>query len=242
VQFNSLFFVPRSLSGHLRLFGVTLLTCLIASVSTVAQLGQAPDRSAENLMVVVREAIGINTEVETLAPMNKVRAKLPDGKEVEFELAAFLLLGDMHVRFVFDGPNFMLNARPQDLARLNLNATDALKLAMANIKRVYGDPVAKPWEKGLMQVEGKSPDLDSSYFLDREFWQLLLRQHPEGLVIAVPKRGTLLYSPLTERTAVDWLRSNISHLHASSGKMRVSAALYLFKDDRFTVFQPAKTE
>jgi hypothetical protein len=133
-----------------------------------------------------------------LLPMTKARAKLSDGKEVEFEMAAFALIGDMHIRFVFDGPSYMPNAKPQDLARLNLSAEQALQLAVGNIKRVYGNPVAKPWTGGLMQVEGKSPDFDSSYFLDRAFWQGLLRQHPEGIVVAVAKRGGLLFTPITE--------------------------------------------
>ncbi|WP_434904503.1 hypothetical protein [Bradyrhizobium sp. HKCCYLS20291] len=200
------------------------------------------DTSAQNLMVVVREAIGTNKDTETLEPIGKLRTKLPDGKEVEFELAAFLLLGDMQIRFVFDGPQFMPNAKPQDLARLGLAPAEALALAVANIKRVYGDPVAKPWEMELMQVEGRSPDLDSSYVLDRAFWRHLLREHPEGLVVAVPKRGTLLFTPANEEAKVQWLRDNIARLHATSGKLRVSSALYLFKYDRWTVFQSPKSE
>jgi hypothetical protein len=132
----------------------------------------------------------------------------------------------------------MLNAKPDDLAGLNLSPAQALRLAVANIKRVYGDPVAKPWTGGLMQVHGKSPDLDSSYFLDRAFWQGLLRRHPEGIVVAVPKRGGLLFTPVTDGEAVERLRKGVALLHSSSDRMRVSSALYLFKDDRRTVFQP----
>lgn len=204
----------------------------------MAQTPQAVDKSAENLMVVLRETVGANKQDEVLQPMLKARIKLPDGKEVEVEWAHFALLGDMHIRFVFDGPSYMPNATPQDLARLNLSAEQALQLAVGNIKRVYGDPVAKPWTRGLMQVEGKSPDFDSSYFLDRGFWQRLLRQHPEGIVVAVTKRGGLLFAPITDSKAVDLLRTGVAYLYSSSGHMRVSSALYLFKDDRWTVFQP----
>jgi len=89
-----------------------------------------------------------------------------------------------------------------------------------------------------MQVQGKSPDLDSSYFLDRAFWQNLLRQHREGIVVAAPKRGGLLFTPLADSEAVDVLRKSIADLFSSSESLRVSSALYLFKDDRWTVFQP----
>jgi hypothetical protein len=226
--------------------GFFLLLCgvcgFLASECVMAQTPQAVDKSADNLMVVLRESIGENKQDEALLPMTKARVKLSDGKEVEVEMAAFALIGDIHIRFVFDGPSYMPNAKPQDLARLNLSAEQALQLAVGNIKRVHGDPVARPWTGGLMQVEGKSPDFDSSYFLDRAFWQALLRQYPEGIVVAVAKRGGLLFTPITDSKAVDRLRGSVAYLYSSSGKMRVSSALYLFKDDRWTVFQPPQAQ
>lgn len=89
-----------------------------------------------------------------------------------------------------------------------------------------------------MLVQGKSPDFDSSYFLDRPFWLGLLKQYPEGLVVCVAKRGGLLFTPLSNSEAVARLRKGVAYLYESSGNMRVSSALYLFKDDRWTVFQP----
>jgi hypothetical protein len=93
-----------------------------------------------------------------------------------------------------------------------------------------------------MLVQGKSPDLDSSYFLDRDFWRDLLRQHPEGILVAVPKRGGLLFTPMSDGKAVENMRKGIAYLYSSSGQMRVSSALYLFKDDRWTVFQPPQPQ
>jgi len=199
---------------------------------------QAFDTSAENLMAVLREASGANEQDEALKPLGKMRMRPADGEEIEHEHAWFALLGDMIVRFVFDSPYVMLNAQPQELARLRLSPEQALRLAVRNIKRVYGDPVATPWTGGLMLVQGKCPDLDSSYFLDRAFWQVLLWQHPEGIVVAVPNRGGPLFTPVTDSEAVNRLRKDVAYLHSSGERMRVSSALYLFKDHRWTVFQP----
>mgnify|MGYP000908399070 CR=1 FL=1 len=217
---------------------LALLVFLPACGGAVAQAGLAVERSAENLMVVLRESIGDNKQEEVLKFMGRMRTKLPDGREIDVESAAFLLLGDMHIRFVFDGPSYMPNAKPQDLARLGLSPDQALQLAVGNIKRVYGNPVVEPFVAGLMQVRGASPDFNSSYFLDRDFWRGLLRQHPEGIVAAVPKRGGLVFTPLSDRKSVDGLRRRGAYLYSSSADMRVSSALYLFKDDRWTVFQP----
>jgi uncharacterized protein YtpQ (UPF0354 family) len=232
---------------RIRAFKQTLLWVGMAFVVpfgdvAMAQSRAGVDTTADNLMAVLRESFGANKQDEELKPTGKVRAKLPDGKEVEFEMASFEFIGDMHIRFVFDGPQTMVNATPQDLARLNLNADQALRLALSNIKRVYGAPSAKSWTGGLMQVQGKSPDLDSSYFLDRDFWRALVKKHPEGLVVAVPKRGGLVFAPLSDARAVDGLKKNVAYLHSSSERFRVSGALYLFKDDRWTVFQPTHVQ
>lgn len=225
---------------RVRLF-LGLLVPLFLWVQPVrAQTAPAFDTSATNLMVVLRESAGANKQDEQLQPLGKSKVKLPDGKEVEVDPGWYSYIGDMHIRFVFDGAQGMLGAGPKDLERLKLTPEAALDLAVANLKRIYGEPKAAPWND-LMQVSGKSPDFDSSYFLDREYWRGLLKQHPQGLVVAVPKRGGLLYAPLTDTKAVAALRKGVGYLHSSSERMRVSGALYLFKEDHWTVFPGARS-
>lgn len=137
----------------------------------------------------------------------------------------------MHVQFVFDTPNSMPSASAKDVQRLGLTPEAALDLAVKNIKRVYGKPQVSPWND-VMQVKGKSSDLDSSYFLDKELWNKLLTQHPEGVVALVDKRGGLLYSPLSNTKAVEGMRRSVAHLYSSSKGLRISSALYLFKDGK----------
>ena len=214
---------------------VMLATATIAP-TVLAQPARGLDDNASNLMVVLRESQGSNKQVESLVPMGKAKVKLPDGREVEIDSAWFEYLGDMHIRFVFDTPTSMPNASPKDLARLGLTPEAALELAVKNIKRVYGPPRASPWND-VMQVKGKSPDLDSSYFLDKEFWSSLLKQHPEGIVALVAKRGGLLYSPLSNAKAVEGMRRSVAYLHSSSERLRISSALYLYKEGKWSVFQ-----
>ena len=188
-------------------------------------------------MVVLRESIGANKQDDTLVPTGKGKATLPDGRVVEFEIASFEFIGDMHLRLVFDGPSSMRNATPQDLSNLKLTVAEALRVSIANIERVYGLPKVSPWAGGIMQVQGKSPDLDSSYFLDQAFWESLLKQHPDGIGVAVPSRGGLLYAPLSDSQDVSGLQKTIMALHASSERLRISSALYLFKDNEWSIFQ-----
>ena len=131
-------------------------------------------------MVVLRESRGENKQDESLRPFGTVRARMPEGREIEVETSWYQYLGDMHLRLVFDGGQRVQSASPQDLARLHLTPAQALELAGANWRRVHGAPAAQPWSGGLMQVQGDAVDFNSSYFLDRDFWRALQAQHPRA--------------------------------------------------------------
>lgn len=169
--------------------------------------------------------------------MGSAKATLSDGKEVEISVAWFSFIGDMHIRFVYDSPSSMRNLTSEEFKALKLKPDEALRVAVSNIKRVYGSPKASPWDGGLMVVTGESSDLDSSYFLDSAFWKNLIKKYPDGLVVGVPKRGGLLFAPASDSKAVAGLRRSIGALFISSENMRISSALYLFKDNHWSVFQ-----
>jgi hypothetical protein len=214
--------------------------CLLAAAGDAGAQSTGPaDPSV--LMAVVRESIGSNKPDEALKPTGKMRMTAADGTPVELEMASFEFIGDMHIRFVFDDVDTMRVLASEELAKLDLSPEKALELAVANIKRVYGEPEATLLAEGIFQVHGKSPDLDSSYFLDRGFWSGLLKQHPEGLVVAVPGRGGLLFAPAADEKAVGLLRSNVGPWYMQNDRLRVSSALYLFKQNRWSVYQPPLT-
>ena len=196
------------------------------------------DLSEQNLLVVLRESPGANKQDEMLTPFGKIRARMPDGREVEFEASWFQYLGDMHLRLVFDGGRKIQSASPDDLERLRLSPEEALARAVDNLRRRYGEPIAQPWSGGLMQVHGNAPELDSSYFLDRDFWKEQLRHSPAGIVAAVPGRHGLVFARADDASAVATLRFSAAALFASSDATRISSGLYLFKDGRWSVFQP----
>jgi hypothetical protein len=214
-----------------------LLSCGTFASPAFAQAAQVFDTSASNLLVVLRESRGENKQDESLRPYGKIHARMPDGREIEIETSWYQYLGDMHIRLVFDSDQSMQSASPEDLARLHLDANGALKLALSNLERRYGKPEVQPWDGGLMQIRGRADDLNSSYFLDRDFWRELQARHPEGLVVAVPRRGGLVYAPVSDEDAVASLRFSAAALYAGGRGARLSSALYLFKDDRWSVFQ-----
>ncbi|MES2999820.1 MAG: hypothetical protein V4787_03955 [Pseudomonadota bacterium] len=219
--------------------------CIALACAVLALPGLAGDEdrkfdtSAGNLIAVLRESRGANKQDEALRPFGKVRGVLPDGREIDLDTSWFRYLGDMHIRLVFDGGETMQSASSEDLKRLHLSPDQAVSLAVSNLRRMYGLPAPQPWSGALMQVQSGSQDLNSSYFLDREFWRGLLAKHPEGIVVAVPRRGGLVYVPLSDEASVADLRFSAAALYAGGPGARLSSALYLFKDGRWSVFQRA---
>jgi hypothetical protein len=198
--------------------------------------------AAASQVAVLRETPGANKLDEALQPFGPIAATLPDGREVKFEASWYQYLGDMHLRLMFDGEKRMQSAVPDDLRRLRLTPEQAVLVAMDNLRRRYGAPVASPWGGGLMQVQAPSraPGLVSSYFLDRDFWREQLRQHPDGLVAAVPARGGIVFAPASDAVALTNLRFSVAAVYAGDERSRLSSALYLFKDGRWSVYQSAQ--
>jgi hypothetical protein len=223
-----------------RMIPVLGLALSCAALPAPAAEADSFDTSASNLVAVLRETPGANKQDEQLRAMGKLKAKMPDGREVEFEPSWFDYLGDLHLRLVFDGDQRVQSASPDDLRRLQLTPEQALDLAVDNLRKRYGPALAQPWGGGLMQVQATAPEFNSSFMLDRRFWQEQLQQHPEGVVVAVPRRGGVVFAPATDEAALINRIFSAAALYTSNDRDRLSSALYLFKQGRWSVYQPAR--
>jgi hypothetical protein len=209
-----------------------------ASSFANAQAGDLFETTAANLLPVLRESRGANKPEPSLQPYGRMQVRLPDGREVDFEASWFQWLGDMHLRLVFDGHKRVQSALPDDLQRLHLSPQQALEQAVANLRRRYGAPQVLPFGGSLMQVQAAAPELASSYFLDRDLWLDLEQRHPGGIVAAVPLRQGIVFAPADDTDALTSLQFSASALYWGDEGTRISSALYLFKDGRWSVFQP----
>ena len=203
-----------------------------ASTPTPAAAGLAA------LSFVLRERPGANKPDEALVASGPIEVPLPGGGTASMTPAWYDLIGDLQLRLVRETADSVLAAHASDLAERGWTPEQALAVALADLERRCGAPAAHPWHN-LQAVKGQSGDVDSLYFLDRAFWRRTLATHPDGLVVAVPRTDALLFAPAADTAAVASLRRGVAGLHAGGGDYRLSSALYLFKDDRWTVFQPA---
>lgn len=195
----------------------------------------------ENFMLVLREHGGLNKKEYGMTEIGFATAKTGMNQIMSLDMAWYDLIGDMHVRFVIDGEHVMRNITEEEFSALGVSPEKAVEIAVSNIKRRYGAPEARPWQKGIMLVDGGEASLNSSYFLDNKFWNSLLASYPEGIVAGVVSRGGLIYAPVSDADAVKLMERGIHTLFESSGQMRVSSALYLFNDGGWSVYrQPAQ--
>ena len=192
----------------------------------------------DSLQLLLRERPGRDKRDDSLALVDPFEVPLPGGAVASMAPAWFDLIGDLQLRLVRSMPDYVMTLHASELAELELGVDDALAVALANLHRLHGAPVASPWHE-LQRVGSRSEDVDSAWFMDRAFWRARLAEHPDGLVAGVPRTDLLLFAPASDAAAVDSLRRGIPGLHAGAGDYRLSSALYLFKDDRWSVLQSA---
>ena len=197
-----------------------------------------PPMAPDTVHFILRERPGANKTDDSLTQVEAIEVPLPGGAVATMAPAWFDLVGDLQLRLVRHTPDHVLALHAGELDEMALGVDEALALALANLHRLHGAPAARPWHE-LQRVGGRSEDADSAYFLDRAFWRARLAEHPGGLVVAVPRTDLLLFAPLADTAAVDSMRRGIPGLHAGGGDWRLSSALYLFEDDRWSVFQAA---
>jgi hypothetical protein len=195
-----------------------------------------PTPALDSILVVLRPSDAASRTDDVATPVAAIEVPLPNGTVASMLPAWYDLVGDLQARLVRIDPTAMSSVHAEEVAALG--ADEALALALANLERLHGAPTTSPWHN-LQRVGGRSADHDSSYFLDHAFWRSQLETHPDGLVVAVPRIDALLFTPASDSAAVDSLRRGVAGLHAGGGDYQLSSALYLFKDDRWTVFQPA---
>jgi hypothetical protein len=87
--------------------------------------GTTTEKNIDNLMVVLRESEGANKSDSVLVSTGPAKAVLADGKQVELSFAWFEFIGDMHIRFVFDGPTSMQNLSADEFKALKLTPSEA---------------------------------------------------------------------------------------------------------------------
>ena len=180
----------------------------------------------ENFLVVIREAIDATVPQIILEPEYPQTAEI-DGESLEFNMAWYSLIGDTQIRFVLDGEHTMSNVEVEEFEKYGITVEQGITEAIANQESIYGKATYAEWQEGIYIVSGGSVDLDSSHFLNARLWAEVDSAFPDGIVAAIPDRGTLIFAPISDENASTLLVSNVKQLKEGSESLGISKFPYL---------------
>lgn len=185
-----------------------------------------------------RELLQVRLANDASAHLPHEQLKLPaagDPKAQAYRLSLGYL-GDIRLNFRFAGSG--RDALVSDLQRLGITPAQALGLAVLNHKRQYGDASFVPVSDGVSMLKCSDPAVCTTFFLDRRLWKQLLAKYPEGVLVAVPREGSLLFSPAGDPDASRRLRETAARMLNVGGNARVSRNLYRFGSTGWQIASP----
>lgn len=175
-----------------------------------------------------RELLQVRLANDASAHLPHEQLKLPSAGDPKADAYRLSLgyLGDIRLNFRFDGSG--RDALVSDLKRLGISPAQALGLAVLNHKRWHGDASFVPVSDGVYTLKGPDPTACTTFFLDRRLWKQLLAKYPDGVLVAVPREGSVLFSPAGDPDASRRLRETAARMLSTAGATRVSRNLYRF--------------
>ena len=186
-------------------------------------------RTRECLGAIVSSAGKHFQAVERLNPIPHSPDNRPEGGPEDRKLAIFSYLGDVLIRFVFTAPGGLQSPlRQDDMKRLDLTPERALMIATVNLKRMQGAPQVGVFTQGVYTLRGNNPDESSAYLLDRAFWRSQLLKSEQGVIVAIPKRGSLFFADAGDAKATQELKRLAARLFHAADEHGLSGCLYRF--------------
>jgi hypothetical protein len=185
-----------------------------------------------------REQLQVRLANDASAHLPHEQLKLPSAGNPKADAYRLSLgyLGDIRLNFRFDGSG--RDALVSDLKRLGISPAQALGLAVLNHKRLHGDASFVPLSEGVYALKCPDTVVCATFFLDRRLWKQLLAKYPEGVLVAVPREGSVLFSPATDAGAGRRLREAAARMLSSAGNTRISRNLYRFGSTGWQIAGP----
>ena len=151
--------------------------------------------------------------------------------------AAYGFLGDIEVALVFRaaGSNDVAPATMRDLGDLDLPVERAIALALARFEREHGEPRLIEVEKGLFAMRADKAMEHANALLHEPFWRHTLARMRPGIVVAIPRRDSVLIAGAEDLGATIRLQRLAAKLLRSAGDEAVSAFVYACDDSGWRV-------
>jgi hypothetical protein len=202
--------------------------------SEAAQSKDPLPRTKDYVVALVRSHPAVDPKSR---PVQKIEAAIPapDPKSAPENALVFdHFVGDLHLRYAFDDPQFTVYLHQKDLKRLAIDRADLPELVVSNYRRLYPKlTVARPerWLGALTQ----GGELEPCAMLDGAFWERQRKEFGGDLIAAVPSVHEVYFTPREPKQNIELLK-HLAILHyEKAGKRAVSRTVYAWRFFRWEV-------
>ena len=143
-------------------------------------------------------------------------------------------VGDLHLRYVFDDPQFMLALRVRDLKRLGVERNELPELVVTNYRRLY-PKLTVVWPDRWLGLVTQGGELEPCTMLDGAFWGKQEAAFGGGLIAAVPSAHEVYFTPREPKQNIELLKHLAILHHEKAGKRAVSRTVFAWRSYRWEV-------
>ena len=143
-------------------------------------------------------------------------------------------VGDLHLRYAFDDPQFTVYLHGRDLKRLGLRREELPALVVANYRRLYPKLTVVHPDRWLGLVT-QGGELEPCIMLDGAFWQRQMKTIGGELIAVVPSATEVYFTPREPRANVELLKHLAILNFEKAGKRGVSRTVFAWRNFRWQV-------
>jgi hypothetical protein len=230
-------FDPMRITRRRALSGIAAGGAALALARSPLRAAQSKDplpRTRDYVVALVRAHPAVDPRSR---PVQKIEPAIPppDPKSSPDNALVFdHFVGDLHLRYVFEDPSFMLALRMRDLKRLGVTRDELPTLVVSNYRRLY-PKVGVAWPERWLGVLTNGGELEPCTLLDGAFWQNQQKAFGGDLIAAVPSANEVYFTPREPKQNIELLK-HLAILHyEKAGKRAVSRTVFAWRFFRWEV-------
>lgn len=217
----------------MRIGAVGAALALPAARLRAASLDPLP-RTKEYIVALVRSHPQVDPKARPVQKIEPVAMKA-DPKSVPENAPIFdHFVGDLHLRYVFDDPQFTLFLRGHDLKRLGLDRDELPALVVSNYRRLYPKVTVLHPDPGL-GVVAHGGQLEPCILLDGAFWERQQKAAGQELIAVVPSSDEVIFTSREPKQNIELLKHLAVQRYEKAGKRAVSRTVLAWRYLRWEV-------